>query len=102
MFILKVINKNDASVQESQFETEQECHNWIIECESKLSWGNPLDYDIEISDITSEYNQKLINEQSLKYLMETDYYIIRFLDTGEAIPAGIQQLRQQARNSIIK
>mgnify|MGYP003297777299 CR=1 FL=1 len=48
--------------------------------------------------------QKEISEQKLyeleSYLRETDWYVIRFADTGVEIPAEVKTKRQQAREEI--
>lgn len=60
------------------------------------------EYTTEIVDITQEYNQQKTNEESLKYLTDTDWYIIREYDTGIICPIEIKQLRAEARLKIIK
>lgn len=60
------------------------------------------EYTTEIIDITQEYNQQKINEESLKYLTDTDWYIIREYDTGIICPIEIKQLRAEARLKIVK
>lgn len=46
--------------------------------------------------------QAKTNAQALAYLAETDWYITRFAETGEVIPADIKVKRQAARDSIVK
>lgn len=53
----------------------------------------------EIAEIKA--NQEIINIESLKYLADTDYLVIRFAETGIAIPAGISELRAAARLKIV-
>ena len=60
------------------------------------------EYTTEIVDITQEYNQQKTNEESLKYLTDTDWYIIREYDTGIICPIEIKQLRAEARLKIVK
>jgi hypothetical protein len=60
------------------------------------------EYLIEIIDITESYNQAKTNEEALKYLAETDWMIIREVDSGVPCPAEIKQKRQEARESIVK
>lgn len=40
------------------------------------------------------------NTQGRAYLLSTDWYIIRFQETGVAVPADIASARQAARESI--
>lgn len=50
--------------------------------------------------------QKIINQERIaeleKYLTMTDWYAIRFADTGEEIPAEVKKARQDAREEISK
>lgn len=54
-----------------------------------------------ISASEAKKNQKQINEAALKYLAETDWYVLRSID-GEACPEDIKALRQAARTSIVR
>lgn len=60
------------------------------------------EHSVQIIDITQEYNQQKINEESLKYLTDTDWYIIREYDTGIICPVEIKKLRAEARSKIVK
>lgn len=53
-------------------------------------------------EATADALQDQINSQALKYLADTDWYIIRTMDSGVAIPEEVVQLRQQARDRIVK
>lgn len=46
--------------------------------------------------------QAEINEQALKHLENTDWYIIRKMETGESIPEGMLEERQAARQRIVR
>ena len=50
--------------------------------------------------------QKIINQERIaeleKYLTTTDWYAIRFADTGEEMPADVKKARQEAREEISK
>ena len=50
--------------------------------------------------------QEIINKERIavleKYLTTTDWYAIRFADTGEEIPTEIKKARQDAREEISK
>lgn len=48
------------------------------------------------------YDQISKNNESRKYLRETDWYVVRQLETGKAIPSDISTKRQEARDSIIE
>lgn len=44
--------------------------------------------------------QNAINLAAQAYLSNTDWYVIRKQETGQAIPADVLELRQKARDSI--
>lgn len=50
--------------------------------------------------------QEIINQERIteleEYLKSTDWYAIRFADTGEEIPTEIKKARQDAREEISK
>ena len=50
----------------------------------------------------AKQSQKEINEAAMKYLAETDFYVIRMMDVGIPMPEGMQVLRQQARDRIVR
>lgn len=70
----------------------------ITETQVKLK----AEYTIEIIDITQEIEQQRINLESLKYLQDTDWYIIREVDSGIPCPAEIKAARAAARAAIVK
>lgn len=41
------------------------------------------------------------NSEALAYLLSTDWMVMRYAETGEAIPASVKTLRQKARDSIV-
>ena len=41
------------------------------------------------------------NQEALSYLASTDWYVIRQLDSGEAIPEDVKQLRKEARAEVV-
>jgi len=45
--------------------------------------------------------QLKINADALAYLASTDWYVVRFSETGAAIPDDIKNLRESSRNAII-
>lgn len=90
---------------ESYIEVDDETHISIIRRatdEQKLisadEEGNPILVDRpEPSD--KEKTRRRISELE-SYLTSTDWYVIRFADTGEEIPADIKTKRQEARDEI--
>lgn len=59
-------------------------------------------YEIEQEDITAQVAQQATNEASLKYLAETDWYVIRNQEVGTAIPEEILTARAAARAAIVR
>ena len=54
---------------------------------------------IEAAEIVNQVIEA--NEVANTYLKETDWYSIRFSETGQVIPADVKLKREQARNSVI-
>ena len=48
----------------------------------------------------AQMEQEIINAEAKQYLADTDFYIIRLSETGQAIPEEITQLRAEARAKI--
>lgn len=46
--------------------------------------------------------QGKINQRALQYLASTDWYVVRFSETGTPVPDEIKVARQAARDSIVK
>ena len=60
--------------------------------------GNEFVLDTDAKAIEKQNQEKIAElEESLK---STDWYAIRFADTGEEIPADIKKARQEARDEI--
>ena len=53
-------------------------------------------------DANAQQEQLRINQQSRDYLASTDWYVVRFAETGTAIPQDILDARVAARASIIE
>ena len=69
---------------------------------SHMEYFLEAEYTIEVIDVTAQVNQQKQNEEALKYLAETDWYIIREMDSGVQCPADIKQARNEARARIVK
>lgn len=46
--------------------------------------------------------QQELNNTSLTYLNQTDWYIVRWKDTGEEVPDGVREKREAARAAIVR
>lgn len=62
----------------------------------------PAEYTVEITDITAQIEQELVNREAEEYLRSTDWLIIREIDAGVACPAEIKQARAEARARIVR
>lgn len=94
---------------EESFETFKEIsdeeHDRIIKEANEV--GKPIGADengdpiiIEPPEPSQEEKDKWRLEYLENYLKETDWYAIRFADTGEAIPTDVKKKRQEAREEI--
>lgn len=45
--------------------------------------------------------QIAINAKARQYLADTDWYVVRFSETGEVIPDNIKLKRQEARDRVV-
>jgi len=48
------------------------------------------------------YVQKLMNEDARIYLASTDWYIIRFMETGIEVPEEVTTNRELARANVVE
>lgn len=55
-----------------------------------------------LSPPTAEQVQAQANAEARAYLLQTDWYVIRLQETGEAIPAGVASYRAAARAKVIE
>lgn len=61
---------------------------------------NEVKYEAKRAQLADQEAQRLAEIQrqaDLAYLASTDWYVVRFVETGVAIPSEITQLRAQAR-----
>lgn len=52
--------------------------------------------------LAAEIEQAQRNSDALGYLSQTDWYVIRKQETGEAIPADVLDKRQAARKAVVR
>ena len=55
---------------------------------------------IDFSEPTEEEKDNMLIEELESYLYRTDWYVIRFMETGKAIPDEIKLKRQSARDEL--
>lgn len=112
MYLFGKIKNTDSygfGIRKESFETFKEIsdeeHDRIIKEANEI--GKPIGADengdpiiVEPPEPSQEEKDKWRLEYLENYLKETDWYAIRFADTGEAIPADVKKKRQEAREEI--
>lgn len=80
----------------------------FVEIDKPFVVGDPIDKDfskpIESNDVKVEElsDKEIAIKNHLNYLFHTDWYVIRFAETGKEIPEEILKLRALAREEISK
>lgn len=59
-------------------------------------------YTVEMLDISAQLEQEATNASALKILAESDWMILRELDSGVACPQEVKDARAAARASIVR
>ena len=67
--------------------------------EKALATGAPDEHS-PIEEL-QETEQEKLNKNTLDYLHSTDWYVIRFIETGIEIPEAIKEARQAARERFV-
>jgi hypothetical protein len=57
--------------------------------------------EADYQTIVDEMTRQDTNQESLKYLKDSDWYVTRQAETGKPIPEDVSAKRQTARESII-
>lgn len=60
------------------------------------------DYTLRFVDVTQEIEQNNTNHEALSYLAETDWYVIRNIETGAEIPEEVLTNRAIARTKVVR
>jgi hypothetical protein len=66
------------------------------------SFKYPEGYTVEYIDISAQIEQERVNAEALKYLSDTDWLIIREVDSAIECPLQVKQLRAEARARIVR
>lgn len=56
-----------------------------------------IDFQEIIEEVEDSFEEK---QRAYQQLLQTDWYVTRFVETGKPIPADILELRNQIRNNI--
>lgn len=59
-------------------------------------------YTVEMLDISAQLEQEATNASALAFLAESDWMILRELDSGVACPQEVKDARAAARASIVR
>lgn len=70
------------------------------EAESMMKYGTTTPSDSQVQELDNESATFRSNKDARKYLADTDWYVVRKTETGEAIPDDITTARQEARDRI--
>lgn len=57
----------------------------------------PAEFTSEVINISSEIEIEKAKLEAKKYLQNSDWYVIRFIDSGVEIPSDVKQKREEAR-----
>lgn len=107
MFKIILKNSKDEAVREHIEALRENAERWVSErtlVDEKTGLASYPAFQgatsFEIIDVTDEESQKQINAESKAYLDSTDWYIVRKMDTGIAVPDDIESARQAAREAV--
>ena len=79
----------------------EEMESEALKIAEELKKNNPLGITTAMLDADLLRQQKeRSNDEHLKYLQSTDWYVVRKADTGKAIPSDVVTKRQAARDAI--
>jgi hypothetical protein len=81
--------------------TQNEDGTWSEPTRNDDATWNPAEYQIEFVD-DSIKTQVQLNYESREYIKSTDWYAIRFAETGVAIPTEVLTLRAAARAAVVE
>ena len=70
------------------------------EADKMVKYGTTTPSDSQIQELDDESAVFRSNKDARKYLADTDWYVVRKTETGEAIPDDITTARQEARDRI--
>jgi hypothetical protein len=96
MIQVSIKNINNEVIDQHQAVDQQAADAWLARQKHYAGMT------VEIIDRTEELAKLEINQKALAYLVETDWMVVRQMETGIAIPEDVLVLRQEARQKIVK
>lgn len=97
MKTLSKINAITSLVPNAQVVIRGDNVEWIQPDEAPV---NDEQIQAELERLTSLEEVKKANQPHLNYLNSTDWYVVRFAETGREVPEDVLQKRQAARDAI--
>lgn len=61
----------------------------------------PAEFSVSFSELP-EVSQEQINASAMVYLASTDWLVVRFMETGIAIPDAVVDQRRDARSKVVR
>lgn len=93
------VSEIDDDVPPTEFSTNPELYEVREDWETS---ARPYTiYSRKSEDVIKLDAQRIINTVSRAYLLETDWYVSRFSETGVAIPDEVKAKRQAARDAVV-
>ena len=94
-------------IKDREIDLENDCFNIVDGVLHSFSYTHitkPTNaHLLELKSIVeAKLIQDKINQEAEEYLKSTDFYVIRMMDSGLPMPEGMQLLRQQARDRIVR
>ncbi len=84
----------------SGFEYHEEGTLTEEQARNAVKYGTTTPTDSQVKELDDESAVFRSNKDARKYLADTDWYVVRKTETGEAIPDDITTARQEARDRI--
>lgn len=111
--MFKVIIKNEEKQLEwsAQFESQELAQEWLnkqigkphrlperkVLDDEKNEITLPAEFSYEILDVSEEVELQKKKSEAKQFLANSDWYVIRFMDSGIEIPSDVKQKREESR-----
>lgn len=70
--------------------------------QSIIEYRFSAEFEVVYTDITAEKLARKESDDALRYLNDTDWLVIRSMETGELVPKDIEIARTNARRKVLK
>lgn len=122
------ITRQGTITNQAEFSSHEEAQDWFKRHSEMGSFGKP-EYYVEVSPVEldeegtliqaaiyevipsefsvsfselPEVSQEQINASAMAYLASTDWMVVRFMETGIAIPDSVIDQRRDARSKVVR